>query len=370
VAPTSYYVSVSRWSAGDTTLLLDWFATIPLLLLLIASTALYLMHRRRARAAKLTDQPHPLAPGETVIIGKVDADEEKIPAITIDIEQQGRQWRYKSGWQHEWKESSRQVTVRPFYVTGDRGAIRVEPNQQVFLVDALDGVQRQGMVRHRTATLTAGEPVHILGTLVRAPDPRQGGYREAAMGWVLRPPSSGPMLISTEPFEERFVRRARVYRGLGIAMLSSLVLLHCVFYFSFNVLRLTGHEVSATVRSTDTYQKWHQPRHGSGHWDHYYRVTADWIDPERNMITLSDHCSKELYLALQGQKQEVPFVVSRLWPSIHMLGHEAAGDDGWGAIGALILLVSAVIAWVMISLSSRPWYERRRVIDRGSGELT
>lgn len=367
IQPTSYYLADRRASEHTTALFLDGAISGLLIALLSISSLLMLLHRRRARAANAADRAQTLAPGPTVIVGTVAEDDEKTPAITVDIEQKGREWVYKSAWQHEWKEIRRTVTARPFYVTtADRAQVRVEPNQRVLLVDALDRVKSESEDRrHRFAKLTVGESVHILGTLVRDADPRQGGYREAGIGWVLRPPKTGRMVISTEPLGERFEERERVYRRFALGTLLLLLLVHAGVYFSFNLLRLTGHEVIATVRSTDTYDRYHRVKYGQGYWEHYYRVRAEW-----NSRQLADHCSMKLYYDLQapGASKEVPFVVSSLLPAIHMIGHEPSFPD-WN-MGVLLLVVMITgVSWVSVIARTRPWYDRRRVIDSGSGTL-
>jgi hypothetical protein len=370
--PTGYYLARGRNDEPTTSTLLDGVATVPLVGLLVLALVYRAIHRRHARDAAESERGGSarLKPGPTVIAGQVIDDGEAGPAVSVTIDQFGTERCYKGDWRHTWRETGREIAVRPFYVQRDDGSrVRIEPDARAFLVDKLDGkVLIDRTHRRRTATLATGERVHIVGTLVRAADPMEGGYREAGDGWVLRPMRGGSMLISTEPLADRSLRRARVHRNLAIALFLALLTLHGGIYGAFNLLRLRGHEVEATVVSTSTYKEWRKPKRSSGYWVHYYKVKAFYTDDQGAERWLEDHISLRYYNEAQpGTK--VPFIVAKGFPDTYTVGHAPSSDGGGPVLGLFIFLIGFSIAFPAIVIRTRPWYERKKVIDYGRGQL-
>ena len=162
---------------------------------LLGGLLAYFWHRRtrHLRLAREADDAQsradrPLAAGDAVLAGTV-LDEGEGAAVTVRIHQRGEEKSRKGRWNHEWTETHREVTARPFHVvlaSGER--VRVEPDERVFLVDKLDGITKdpEGNKRCRSATLTRDERVYVTGTLVRAPNPPPGASGDAAAALVMR----------------------------------------------------------------------------------------------------------------------------------------------------------------------------------------
>jgi hypothetical protein len=356
VNPTRYYTAQGRASPLHSAHFVDGPMMLPLLLVCAALWG-WLAARRRAHAG-------------AALVGTVE-DGDATPAIAITIEQRGREWNGRYGWQHEWREVKREVRVRPFWVRrADGEAVLVEPDEGVFLVDKLDGIEQLDYaVRIRRATLTHGEPVHIVGTLIENRDPEAGAYRGGGARFRLLPPRGGRMMVSTEPLDARHRRRARVHAWLGLGAAALLAFLQCLAYGSFNLLRIDGEPVDGEVRTLSHSQKWHCPKHGSCHYDHYYYVLAQFTD-ERGTHALYDGIAANAYerLADDSDPRVVPFVVSHHFPSLHQIGHAPTIARAWEPLLFLLVLL-ALCAHPAILVATRPWYDRKLVIDRARGRL-
>jgi hypothetical protein len=326
--------------------------------------------RRAAEATALEESAkRPLRPGPATIAGRVlgDGDDEaRGPAfITIEIEQRGREWQGKHGWYHEWKETSRRVDARPFYVLRPNGErVRVEPDRNVFLVDLLDGTERlEHARRRRLATLRPGEKVSVTGVLVRGFDPQQGGYRDAGPALVLRPPPRGRMLVSTEPLAERHQRRARAYRGLAIAIGVILVVLHGLLFANVHLQRLGGKRVEANIERATSERYWVSRKRG-GYWAWRYHLFARTDEGQ----VLTDQVSDALYTAVQknvGPPLRATFVVGPF--GLVQYGTRPVIGD-WKVVLFAITMGLFFVVYLIV-VSQRPWYEERKVKESNRGRL-
>jgi hypothetical protein len=354
-------------------LVLDGLATVVFVGLAALSLLRLLRHRRLAAelAAAEGKGQSPLRPGDTVLSGDVDGGGVDGPAVIVELEQTGTERLSKGSWSHTWKEVRRQVTTRPFYVVREGGErVRVEPDARVFLVDKLDQAQNQSRTRRlRAATLVAGEPVHIVGLLVRANDPQQGGYRDGALGWVLRPPRTGRMLISTEPLADRHQKRMRVHRGLLVALILTLLGAHGALFAEYNLLRWKGEVIHAQADRVDTFRKWKSQKSG-GYWQDYYTVDATWVMPDGVPVLLHDYVSPAFYerLTVEGQGADVPFVILREIPTVFTVGVVSTTSE-WRLIFLFVVLLAWLLVYRLVVLDMRPWYEKPRVVESGNGRL-
>ncbi len=333
--------------------------------LLVIALARRAVHRHREKLAHRAAlrQNEPLHPGPTVLAGRV-VDEHEGDAIVLSIEQQGREWQNKGSWGHSWTEQRRSLEVAPFYVERANGErVRVEPDARVFLVDKLDGtevVRRDFRVRR--ARLQPGEHVFILGELVRAPDPKLGAYRDAE-GWVLRPPRSGRMLCSTEPLEARHARRAAVWSKLALAACAALVVWHGLLFVRVHQLRVSGRVVAATVTHTKHWSVWVRPAKGSAHWVQHYAVEAL---GDEGAALYSEIDSGSWYRISEGSR--VAFILLRDDGYDAQLGARATAHSGAAFVGAVCAFIWGLF-FAGIALRTRPWWERRRVVEAGTGRL-
>jgi hypothetical protein len=370
VRPTSAYLPPQRCGPLASFVIADVLGGI-LFALLAAALFWRRTHRRRAAAARAAaPAPRELVPGDAVVAGKVVIADGRDAAITIDIDQDGHEWQSKSGWMTTWKETDRRVEARPFYIQRAHGErVRVEPDGSVFLVDRLDGEARTGPdTRTRSARLTEGELVFASGVLVRGMDPQAGGYRDGSLGWVLRPRRGERMLISTEPQAQRHDRRARFHGGWVIAFLIAIGVLHGLLFGGYHALRFRGETVLAHIENLTSYRVWVQPKSGRGHWSTHYVLAAAYVDARDNEQHVSDEVDGSFwYRAHQERDQPVPF---RVVPSLRLaqVGSEATLAV-WRAIVGCTELVFLLILYPATVVGSRPWYDRRRVVEQVKGRL-
>jgi hypothetical protein len=372
VRETAYYLAPDRAAPDVSRFVVDGLSLLGLALLGFALVRrAQAIGRARLAAATAKDAAAPLHLGPCVIAGTVLAEGEGAP-ITVEIEQTGREWttnKRRTRWEHRWSEQRRKVTVRPFYVAREGGErVRIEPNDRAFLVDKLDRTVDTGhRVRLRSAQLSAGERVYISGEMVRASDPGLGGYREGAEGWILRPPRDGRMLVSTEPLDARHRDRGRVYRNLALQAAVVLAILNGAIFLPYQVLRLTGRPVEATVISTNTTREWVTRKRG-GYWRYHRWLVAAADSPEP--LALHAEISRQFLNDLDAgvHPKTAPFVVSTRWPSFQLVG--SAPTATANALGLGVLLGAGfAIFYVLRAVRSRPWYDRRRVIESGHGRL-
>ncbi len=235
---------------------------------------------RWSRRAKLSDASvdptRPLAPGEAIVVGVVEPWPDASPAVRVEIEQEGSEQESSGSWTHVWAEKNRRMNVRPFYLrraSGER--VLVEPTREALLLDALDGLIHLSRSRRiRTAELTPGETViatGVLGRAARVGAPGEGGgYRDGALGWVLKPSARERMVLSTEPLGARFLNRAR--RGAVRALVTALVFcgVHTVLLgYHLRVFR------GVTVVGTLVEHRHYTRVDSEGDTTHHYVVSAE-----------------------------------------------------------------------------------------------
>jgi len=318
------------------------------------------------RAAKLADaalrNDAVLAEGHDVIAGTVELAEGARRAVRVEVVQVGTERKGKHGWSHTWTERSRRTLAEPFYIrTPDDTRVRVEPGEAPLLVDALDRMTwTERATRTRIAQLSPGERVIAEGYLERAPDPesRRGGrgYRDSALGWVLSPPPSRPMALSTEPLGKRFRLRARAFvitsLFLGVVALGTEALL-----FTHTMRAAFGEDRIGVVLS-----KRHYTTRGSkGQIHHHYELSYS-LGPG---YTYSDELDLDDWSPmLSGMRIWVRVVPT--FPSTRAVGRGASvGFFLWlfAAIGALV-----IIGWAFATHTRKRWYEGK-VVNAGGGRL-
>jgi hypothetical protein len=362
-ANTTYYLPTS-FSHHDTTMVV--LVLFMWLLPLAAIIVFAVEHAREKELARHDTEAQPtrvtpLAPGPIVLVGKVDDDGEG-PAVTVAVKQEGWEYRNKGNFSHMWREVSREVSVRPFYVVRPSGErVRVEPDERAFLVDKLDGIEPQAPnMRIRRATLTAGEPVFVVGEATSGFDPKAGGYRDSASSIIVRPPRARSMLISTSPPAQRHVAGAKL---AGRAMRWSLLLFVTtqLFILRVDALTLFGHIERARAEGPYTWQEYVKPKNARGYW-----VTHYGLQLTSASATFRHEANPYFYTdVLEHRSSEAPVLVAG---GYHQLGSRVAIED-WKAI----LVPMWVVFWLFILLlwkaSRMPWYERRKIIDGGRGHL-
>ncbi|KYF55793.1 hypothetical protein BE04_37770 [Sorangium cellulosum] len=345
-------------------LLVDVVATAGLLALAVLALRLSLRLRRATALADASFRANvALGPGEGVVLGTVEREQGADVAVRVEVEQKGVElassvsWRHGGAvsWRHAWTETGRKVRAHPFYLRHASGArVRVEPGEDVMLVDALDGMIRVDRTRRvRVAELVPGEEAFAFGELRRAPDPEAPplGYRERAQGYVLVRPRRRRMLLSSEPFGEQFARKAAFrLRWAIIAGVASLAF--NAAFAPFHARRWLGETVEVRV----TQLRESDDDRGS------FDVTM--LGPHG--VAFSDEVSYTDVDRVRGGGRllEARYVPS--WPSASTIGPDVTAHSF--AYVALPLFGVIAIAYFFRAHAALPWYEKK-LIEHGSGRL-
>jgi hypothetical protein len=352
------WLLVSRYhlDAGLSSLLVEGVATAGLLALAAIALRLSRRQRRAAEQAEASFRPGAaLAPGEAVVVGTVEREQGADVSVRVEVEQEGSESETSGVWTHQWAETGRKVRVHPFYLRHASGArIRVEPGEEVKLVDALDGMIRVDLTRRvRVAELLPGERVFAIGELRRAPDPeaQAQGYREQAQGYLLAPPRGGRMLLSSEPLGERFARRAAFHERWAIAAVVASLAWNAAFA-AFHARRWLGDTVDVRVTQLREHEDGDHTR---------FEVTMRGADGS----AFSDEVSHGAFARLrEGDTVKARHVAS--WSSASAIGPDVTAHSA--AYSALPLLGVIALAYLIRARATRPWYEKR-LIETESGKL-
>jgi hypothetical protein len=359
-----YYRSSFEMGATASAVTVAAIGVVGLVVLFLIAVGLWREARVRARAAKAAEEgaeQRKLAPGVAVVHGQVEADGG--PAMRVVIHQRGEERGIKGGARRGWVEVGRTVEARPFRLLLDNGErVYVEPGEDALLVDLL-GVEpaRHPGRRNRTAELRPGDFVYASGRLV-API-RGAAYRSTEQGFTLRPEPGQRMLLSVEPLETRFLQRASLHGKWALAFAAALLVTNSLVFGSYWQKLLWGHVVEADVTRATTWTT--EGREGS---HRHYGVTAAvsvrgrtyLLNPETNAAFFEE--ARSLLATHESVTAPILIVLPELKP--YNLGERPALNVGV-SIFASVLFAGLALAYWVLTLHYRPWYERRRVFDGG-----
>ncbi|MBL8680824.1 MAG: hypothetical protein JNK05_16715 [Myxococcales bacterium] len=335
-------------------------------------TAVFGEWRARRRAAALRQaiegKTGPLAPGECVLRGTIETDDPDGRAVAVELLQVGQNYQTKNGPAHTWTETARRVDARAFYLRLEDGrAVRVEPDQRVFVVDALDGARRvEFNQRVRTAEVRKGDQVYVIGSLVEGYDPRaqvDGGYRGAkGKSLVVRSSKGRAMLVSTEAPTERHVRREGFHGNWALLTALAFVLINGIAFGSFHILAWTGTNVEATV--VERTQQYHRTKNG-GYYSYHLRAQYENVSGHR--VSVTDEVSRTAFTADETEPgRRVMFTVSPASSRIAQIGSKPGVTVASVLVSGLLSLILATIYYATVR-GTRPWYDRKKVVEHGSG---
>jgi hypothetical protein len=312
----------------------------------------HLTHLAKKVAGAAAKHDTPLAAGPTVVFGPVELAEDQTVAGRVEVDQDGTEHESSGSWSTKWTETNRRVTMRPFYLRRRDERVRVEPGDRAFLVDDMDGmILVDATHRTRFAELSPGEEVFAVGTLELEHDPESpaGGYREASRAWVLRARPGEDLLLSSEPLDQRYRRRAAKHRTVSFVAMALLAAVGVIF--SPYLARVTcGVDVIGTVKNQST------TTDAEGHATYHV-----WVElPDRTRLELDATC------ATHEVGTEVPVRYVRPWPGATDLGAGATVHEGIAVVGFFLLLAMALGR--TFPGSDRAWYETK-VVDALSGKL-
>lgn len=344
-----------------TSVYVDLAATVGLLV--VAAVALRRWRRRHRAAARAEASFDPGAarvPGETILMGTVEREQGASVAVRVELEQEGSEWENSGIWVHEWTETSRKVHVHPFYLRHASGLrLRVEPDGDVLLVDEMNGVIRLDLTRRvRVAELLPGERIFAVGELRRARDAEaavwRGGYREENEGFVLVPPRGSRMLLSSEPLGERFARRAAFHGWWGVVALVAAIAVN-ILTAPVIARCLLGEAVDARVA--------HLRRYEESDGDSRAIIMAVGAD---GFVFTGDVSAYEVTGVDEGDTIEVRHVP---WWDFATVIDSGSIPNVTGYLALALFGFIALNYWAR-RYTTRPWYEKEKLIERVSGKLT
>jgi hypothetical protein len=346
--PAGQIVSRGHIGPVQSMLFVDVVGTIGLLV--VAAIALR-RSLRQSRAAARTSRDAALAPGEAVIAGAVELEEGASVAVRVEVDQQGTESEESGVWSHQWIETDRRSRVRPFYLRHASGArVRVEPRADVTLFNALRGLVRVDLTKRvRVAELTPGDKVFVFGEL--HPEAQTPGHPPRGHGYTLVPPREGRMLVSSEPIAEAFARRAAFHRRWAVVAAASALTFNA-FFASFHARRFLGETVDVRVTQLREYDDKDDNEH--------FSVTMQGAALFSDEVSRSDF--RRLHEGDQIQVRDVPS-----WRSAAAIGSHATAHSR--AYFAVPLLALIALAYGLRTRATRPWYERKKLVDKGTGRL-
>jgi len=367
--PPELLIAASRLSPAASSIVVFLLGGLVFAVVLTIAATLLSWHLQRARLAResvRTEKP-PVA-GPAVIAGTVSLEDASPYAVRVEIFQHGKEWQSKGAWYTTWKETSRRIDSRPFHLVTASGArIRVEPGQDVFLVDALDRETHPTQEeRVMAAELSPGERVTISGVMVWARDPNVApvSYRaQTGKALVLRPPRAEPMLISSEPLEARHLRHAKIHKRMVVITALAWVVFHAAAFGYYDLLSWFGDVEQARVERTTTWIT-----RGKNSKTQHYGIEAKHRGADGNWREVDDEVSFEAYNHFrQNPDATVPFRVYEPL-GIACVGMRPTIAKGT-ALFAVVVNLGLIIAYIAQARAALQWYERRRLVQTVPGRL-
>lgn len=340
--------------------LLFALGAIVVLVLLVRRALQHRAWADEAREVMTQAKERALRPGVHVLAGRVHTADRQ-PAIRVRIRETGSQWQNKHGdHQHRWTEVHREVDVRPFDLVTESGAVRVEPDASVKLVDELVTVRRITVdEREREASLDAGEHVFVSGLVRRLRG--EGAYRGGGGGWVMRAAPGATLVCSTASLCEPHERWARFYRGAALVCALPALAITAFLTLSYFPLAFGGVVVEGRVVGRE--HRVVRDRRTR----HYWEVTAHATLPDGRPVVLEDDLRAEAWAQIQ-EGDVLPFVVLPAHPELHQVGRRP-GLAAWAVGVAFALAVVPGMGFVVAWRRRRAWWEQDSVVTYAHGRL-
>lgn len=342
--------------------LVDAISATVVLAALVGLWAVWRFAYRRTRSAgRLAQQAAEqqrnaqLAKGPAVVFGAVAMACGETAAARVEVDQESFKIESSGTYRFSWVDVNRRVDMRPFYLVHASGhRVRVEPQERAYLVDALDGmILISDTFRTRFAELSPGEKIYAVGELDRGHDPERADYRGQASGWILRAAPGQDLLLSSEPLDRRFRRRARTVRFATWAI-PILALCAVSFWAPCAARILFGKTVDATVTDREC-----ESDSGDGR-------SCSMLVTAPGGARLKLNVPPATCLAEPGASVPVRYVAQ--WPNASAAGRGLRFDTGFASAALLpILFGMALVGWWILQ-SESAWYEGA-VVDNGSGKL-
>ena len=241
------------------------------------------------------------------------------------------------------------------------------PGDDVFLVDLLSRAESDRAElppglgppqRVHTAQLSQPDFAYACGRLV--PPVPASAYRGAEDGYCLYP-WQGKMLLSAEPLEARYARRARFHTGWLLACAAAFLFTNGVLFGAYWLELACGRPVTAQSTGVRTWTT--RGKHGPVR---HYGVTAS-ATLDGQDVWLSSETSYAVYVHL-GPPAQMPFLVVPFHPKTHDIGTQPTLNV-FTCLFSLLVLGGVAGGYFLHTRHTRPWYERKKVVDVGKGPI-
>jgi hypothetical protein len=335
---------------------------------LIVLAALRARELRRAQAREhlhlheLAERPLFAGPGH-VVAGKVELDNGEKIGVRIDIVQAVKNHTSKNSRWHTWSEVSRTVAPGPFYLVREGAPpIYVEPDTNVLVVDTLetDYPMDRPQMRVRTADVKVGEDFLAYGDLHQAPHPRAHDAYRDSIGWVLRPPKRGRMLLATEGIRDRYKDRIRFLQRSALICAAIFCVVHAFATVPFVTAMLFGHETTTTAVRTDTYVTHNKNTTTT----HYQLVTR-----ASDGFALTQDVPYATYAQARSAIDQGKTVIVPLHRTGDLVWASYLGQPTVSGPFLIIGIVAIVIAFFVIRSGYRSkyaWYDKKTLDEEGA----
>jgi len=171
------------------------------------------------------------------------------------------------------------------------------------------------------------------------------------------------MLISAEPLEQRYLRRASVHGRMAIITAVVWIAFHLVAFGRYDLLSWFGEVVQATVVGTPTWTR--STKHGPVT---HYGVVARYETADGRVRFLSD----EVNASAWGRFSDKPGQTVRFrvvdFRNLACIGTRPTVSDVATAIGVAVNL-ALIIGYFVYSRTTRPWYDRKKLVQLERGRL-
>lgn len=288
-----------------------------------------------------------LTEGVGEIIGEVVADGDQ-PVATLTITQSGfNESRKRQKW-HEWRETARHTTLRPFSIRTSGGLVKVAIDNAHVLTTSLETRSIGPRVRDRLARIRPGERVVAHGELVAAAG--LDGYR-GETGWELKPAGGRPTL-STASQTEPAVRAKRYFRRAIPFLAGWALVLQLVIFGPFWLLALAGHIEPVVIDRVVA------ERHPA----HRRSTAVTWA------IGVARSGPVEAVTSPYVRRGDVVPVLVAPSHLTYSIGSEPRIDLPRCYFGVVLVLFSWAI-YLARATALRPWWRTRRLVETGADWL-
>jgi hypothetical protein len=334
-----------------------------IVLMFVRARALsHVQTREHTTLHERAERPLFAGPGH-VVSGRVELDNGQQIGVRVDIVQQVKNHTSKNSRWHTWEEVSRKVQPGPFYLVREGvQPIYVEPDEDALVVDTLETSYPLDMAlsRVRTADVKVGEDFFAYGDLHEAPHPRARDAYRGSVGWVLRPPRRGRMLLATEGIRDRYRDRISFLYKWGAVCTLIFGTLHAFFTVPFVLAAVLGTHTTTELVGTNTFVT-HNKNSTTTHYEIRTRTTDGFELKQEVPYAVYDDARDVIK---RGGTVAIPLVRTRDWTWASYLGQDPYVSGPFIIIAIISAGVALLILWATYK-TKYAWYDKEKLGEHG-----